>query len=163
NTGAKRGNLRFNLNHDVNERVKLGFNLIASRSQISQIPFDNEQFLEGFLSAPPTVPVYDENGKPTRIESVYHFAYPNMTNPAMYSKPYKNQNLKNFINSSINVDFKISEPLSFGTRVGLEYINGHHERYAPKDLYSSGEEGDDGFAGDVFSYSNSVLIENMLR
>lgn len=163
NTGAKRGNLRFNLNHDVNERVKLGFNLIASRSQIRQIPFDNEQFLEGFLSAPPTVPVYDENGKPTRIESVYHFAYPNMTNPAMYAKPYKNQDLKNFINSSINVDFKISEPLSFGTRVGLEYINSHHERYAPKDLYSSGEEGDDGFAGDVFSYSNSVLIENMLR
>jgi len=163
NTAARRGNVRLNIDHDVNERVKLGLNLIMSRSEVFEIPFDNEQFLEGFLSAPPTVPVYDENGEPTRIESVYHFSYPNITNPAMYAEPYKNRTLKNFINANINLEFKITDALKFGTRVGLEYLNGHNERFAPKDLYSTGAEGDDGFVADNFSYSNSVLIENTLR
>lgn len=163
NTAARRGNVRLNINHDVNERVKVGLNLIMSRSEVFEIPFDNQQFLEGFLSAPPTVPVYDENGVPTRIESVYYFSYPNITNPAMYAEPYKDRTLKNFINANVNLEFKITEALKFGTRVGLEYLNGHNERYAPKDLYSTGEEGDDGYAADNFSYSNSVLIENTLR
>lgn len=163
NTGARRGNVRLNINHDVNERLKLGTSLLMSRSEIFEIPFDNQQFLEGFLSAPPTMPVYDEYGEPTRIESAYHFSYPNITNPAMYADPYKDRTLRNFINANINLEYSITDELKFATRVGLEYINRHNDRFAPKDLYSTGAEGDDGYAADNFSYSNSVLVENTLR
>lgn len=161
-SSAKRGSLRLNLGHELNERMTLGLNLNFARGEVYNVPLDNASFGEngrvsGHLSAPPTLPVYDENGIPTRIEHIYSFASQDMRNPVIFLSPRKDRRLTNSILGNISLDFRIAEGLVFKTLFGLEYENNNNETFVPVIF-----EDDNGSASDGHSYFNSFLNENTL-
>jgi TonB-linked SusC/RagA family outer membrane protein len=160
NSSATRGNLRINLDHEVNNLINLGLNLTVGRNERFSVPVDNAGFygMAGYLAAPPTLPLYDENGLPTRIELAYHFASQDMRNPLIYDKPYKSRNLGNSVLGNASLDFKILDGLTFTTRAGLEYRTNMSEGFTPI-IY----EDDRGSASEGFSYTNSFLNENILN
>ncbi|HUX56921.1 MAG TPA: TonB-dependent receptor [Bacteroidales bacterium] len=163
NSSANRGNIKINLDHEVNKRLDLELNLTLGRNEVNQLPMDNAAFgetgqMNSHLAAPPTLPVYDENGDPTRIEHAYFFASQDMRNPVIYNKPYKNRNLKNSILGNTSIALKIIEGLKFTTRFGFEYYMNFDETFVPI-IFSD----DKGSATERYNNSNSFLNENTLH
>ncbi len=161
-SSAKRGNIRLNLFHELNKRITLGFNVTLARREIYEVPLDNASFGEngrvsGHLSAPPTLPVYDENGVPTRIEHIYSFGSQDMRNPVTFLAPRKDRQLSNAILGNTTLDVKLTDDLVFKTLLGLEYENNNNELFVPVIF-----EDDRGAAEDSHSYFNSFLNENTL-
>lgn len=162
NSGVKKGSFRINLDHEIKSWLKLAVNLNISRRENNSVPVDNgrrgNNMFSGALSAPPTVPVYDENGLPVRIGESYPFTDPgDMRNPMLWKKPYKNKTLANTIllNNALTID--ITKDLSFNTRLGLEYENSISDGFSPI-IYSN----DRGGASSGNTYWNSFLNENIL-
>ena len=163
NSSAKRGNVRLNTTHDISSRLKLGVNLALGRNEINSLPIDNAAFgedgrMSGQLSAPPTLPVYDSNGAPTRIEFMYPFGSQDMRNPATALAPRKDRQLINSVLGNTSLDFKINKELSFRTLLGIEYKTGINEAFIPV-IFSD----DKGLASDGYSYTSSFLNENTLN
>lgn len=163
NSSAKRGSLKLNLDHEVNERVNFGLNMTLARNEVFELPMNNGAFGEtgqmtSHLAAPPTLPVYDENGIPTRIEQVYSFASQDMRNPVIFNKPFKNRALNNSILGNTSLSFKIIEGLTFTTMLGFEYHTNFNETFIPI-IFAD----DKGSASEGYYNSNSFLNENTLH
>lgn len=160
NSGSKRGSARINLDHEVNNWIKMGVNLQISRRNIQSVNVDNgnrgNSMLSAAASAPPTLPVYDDNGLPTQIEQAYNFGSADMRNPLIWAAR-KDQNLSNQVLGNTTFDFIITPNLTFKTLLGLQYENGLRESYVPI-IYNN----DRGSASERNSYSNSFLNENTL-
>jgi TonB-linked SusC/RagA family outer membrane protein len=162
NSGVQKGSFRLNLDHEIESWLTLAVNLNLSRREQRSVPVDNgrrgNNMFSGALSAPPTVPIYDSAGLPTIIGQSYPFTDPgDMRNPMLWNKPYKNQTLANtaLLNTALN--FKITNELSFSTRVGLEYENSLSDGFSPI-IYAN----DRGSASSSNTYWNSFLNENIL-
>jgi TonB-linked SusC/RagA family outer membrane protein len=160
NSGTQRGSLRINLDHEVNKWLKMGVNLQLSRRQIQRVTVDNgnrgNSMLSAAASAPPTLPVYDENGLPTQIEQAYNFGSADMRNPLTWAAR-KNQTQTNSVLANTTFDIIFSPNLIFKTLIGLQYDDGLNEQYVPI-IYDN----DRGSASENNSYSNSFLNENTL-
>jgi TonB-linked SusC/RagA family outer membrane protein len=162
NTGVQRGSIRLNLDHEVNERVTMGVNLTLARKERFTVPIDNGNFggkmYTDALSAPPTLPVYDDNGVYTRIEQIYSFGSLDMRNPLIHSEPRRDRSLANSVLANTSLDVKIVEGLTFKTLFGIEYQNTINEDFIPL-IFPA----DQGFAADGYDYRNSFLNENVLN
>ena len=159
NSSAKKGSLGLNLQHQVNQAVKLDVNLIFARNEIYRVPVDNGAFgktmLSGALSAPPTLPMYDTSGLPTRIEQAYSFGSIDMRNPLIFASPRKDKTSTNNILANTALTFNIFKGFTFKTLLGLQYQNDINSSFTPM-IYKD----DKGFAADGYSNTSSVLNEN---
>ncbi len=162
NSGVQKGSFRLNLDHEIKSWLNLAVNFNVSRREQFSVPVDNgrrgNNMFSGALSAPPTVPVYDDEGLPVRIGEAYPFTDPgDIRNPMLWNKPYKNRTLANTIllNNALNI--KITNDLSFTTRLGLEYENSINDGFSPI-IYAN----DRGGASNSNTYWNSFLNENVL-
>ncbi len=160
NSGVKRGSARLNLDHDMNDWLKMAVNLNLSRRSNTRIPVDNgyrgTATLSAAASAPPTLPVYDEDGLPTQIEKFYNFGSADMRNPLIFASR-QTTTLANTIVGNASFDVKLTKNLSFKTLLGLEYNYAWTDAFSPL-IY----ENDRGSASQSTSYSNSFLNENVL-
>ncbi|MBW6537600.1 MAG: SusC/RagA family TonB-linked outer membrane protein, partial [Mariniphaga sp.] len=160
-TGVKKGTFRLNLDHEFNKIISLAVNLNLSRSETKNRPTDAGTFgntmLSGALSAPPTIPVYDENGDVIRIGQAYIWSEAQMNNPAVYFPPSRSIGLNNFAigNATLNINF--TNELSLNSLFGLEYGNGFGDNFSPI-IFPN----DRGAGSQSSSSRNSVLIENIL-
>lgn len=162
NSGVQKGLFRFNLDHEVKDWLNLSINLNASRRQQQSVPVDNGRrgntMFSGALAAAPGLPVYDENGLPTRIGEVYPFTDPgDMRNPMLWAEPYKSTSFANTVLLNNLLDFKITQDLSFSTRLGLEFENSVGNGFSPI-IYPN----DRGGASVSNGYWNSFVNENIL-
>lgn len=162
NSGAQRGSVSFNFNSEVKNWLNLAINMNLSRREIDGVPVNNgdrgNNVFSGALSAPPTVAIFDSMGIPTRIGVSYPFTDPaDLTNPMVWSKPYKDATLANtaLVNSALTIKF--TKELSLDTRIGLDYENSAENTYSPI-IYT----GDKGRASSDNTYWNSFLNENIL-
>ncbi|WP_236981008.1 SusC/RagA family TonB-linked outer membrane protein [Membranihabitans maritimus] len=162
NSGVKKGSFRLNLDHDIKDWVSLATNLNISRRQNRTVPVNNgtrgNNLYSGALSAPPTLPVYDENGQYTRIEQIYSFGSIDMRNPLLWSEPRKSQTVANTILFNSALDFKLAKGLTFKSRFGLEYEDTESEGFSPI-IFPN----DRGGASTRNSGWNSFLNENTLN
>lgn len=161
NTGAKRGSIRFNIDHEVKNWLRLGFNANLGRRQRNIQDVDNgtlgNNIFSGALSAPPTLPVYDEDGKPTVVANYYLFTSPDIKNPMVFAAK-KNLTVRNSVLGNTFLEFKITENLTFKTLLGLEFETYLNETYTPI-IY----KGDKGAASERSYIRNSFLNENTLN
>lgn len=161
NSGVQKGSFRLNLDHEIKNWLDLAVNLNLSRRENNSVPVDNGTYgntiLTGALSAPPTLPIYDDNGLPTQFDQIYSFTAESQRNPMIWKSPYKNQSKANtaLLNSALN--FKLTKELSFKTRVGLEYENSSSNSFNPI-IFPN----DRGGASSSNTYWNSLLNENIL-
>lgn len=162
NTSVKKGSVKLSLQHEVNSRINISGNIILTRRETFNTSVDNGAYgkttLSGALSAPPTLPVYDEDGLPTKIETEYYFGSVDMRNPALYLSPRKDRNLMDKILANTAIEIKILEGLTFRTLAGIEYFHGIYDDFVPV-IYPS----DKGYAADGYGYQNSVVSENTLN
>jgi len=162
NSSAKKGALSFNLQHEVNSIVKLDANVILNRNEIYRVPVDNGAFgktmLSGALSAPPTLPIYDSAGLPTRIEQAYSFGSVDMRNPMIFASPRKDRTLANNILANTSLTFNLLKGLNFKTLAGVQFQNNINNSFVPI-IFAD----DKGSAADGYSNTSSVLSENTLN
>ncbi len=160
NTGVKRASIRLNLDSEINRIVKVGTNLNLTRSTTNYQNVDNGHFgqnlLSGALSAPPTLPVYDENGLPTELSQVYSFIDPSTTNPMEFAARKDNRVLSTFIGNAY-AEFTLAKDLTFKTIWGADFNLGSNEAFTPL-LYPN----DRGSASESRSERFSWLNENLL-
>ncbi|MGD9558878.1 MAG: SusC/RagA family TonB-linked outer membrane protein, partial [Mangrovibacterium sp.] len=157
NTGVKRGSVRLNLDHEVNNWLKLAVNINLSRRQSSSVPVDNGYRGSGVLSAaasaPPTLSVYDENGLPNQIEKYYSFGSSDMKNPLVFASQ-KSKSMANTVVGNTSLEIKLAEGLTFKTLLGLEYEHLLTDVFHPI-IYVK----DRGYGQQATSYHNSILNE----
>ncbi|WP_346858244.1 TonB-dependent receptor [uncultured Draconibacterium sp.] len=160
NSGVKRGSVRLNLDHELNSWLSMAVNLNLSRRSNTRIPVDNgyrgTSTLSAAASAPPTLPVYDEDGLPTQIEQFYNFGSADMRNPLIYASR-QTTTMANTVIGNGSFDVKITKDLTFKTLLGIEYEYAWTDYYSPI-IY----ENDRGSASQSTSYNNSFLNENVL-
>ncbi|WP_177195020.1 TonB-dependent receptor [Parapedobacter indicus] len=162
NTGVKRGSARLNLGHDVKDWLRLNVNLNLSRREQLSVPVNNGyrgtgSVLSAAASAPPTLPVYDENGLPTQIERIYNFGSADMRNPMVFAQN-ETRSLGNTGVGNASLDVKLSEHLTFKTMVGLEYAYTLNDQFTPI-IFDT----DRGSASQQTYYRSSFLNENTLN
>lgn len=135
-------------------------NLQLSRSERSSVNSDNgfrgTGLLSAAASAPPTLPVYNDEGLPNQIEQEYNFGSADMRNPLVYASQ-KSRNFANSVLGNGTFNIKITPELSFKTLLGLQYEYVLGDYFTPI-IYSS----DRGSATISNSYDNSFLNENTL-
>ncbi|GGG86170.1 SusC/RagA family TonB-linked outer membrane protein [Parapedobacter pyrenivorans] len=161
NSGVKRGSARVNLGHDIKNWLRFNVNLNLSRREQLVVPVNNGyrgggSVLSGAASAPPTLPVYDENGLPTQIERFYSFGSSDMRNPLIFAED-KTTTLGNIVIGNTGLDVKLTENLVFRSMVGLEYANSLADQFTPIIF-----ETDRGYARQRTDYRSSFLNENTL-
>jgi TonB-linked SusC/RagA family outer membrane protein len=160
NSGIQRGSVRLNLDQELKSWLKMGVNLQLSRNDQNSVPVDNgnrgNSLLSAAASAPPTLPVYDENGFPTQIEQAYNFGSADMRNPIIWTLR-KNRSFSNSVLANTTFDIDLTPELSFKTLLGLQYRNSRNESFIPI-IYNN----DRGSASESNAYSNSFLTENIL-
>ena len=160
NSGVKRGSIRLNLDHDLNNWLKMSVNMNLSRRERQSIPVDNgyrgTTLLSAAASAPPTLPVYDENGLPTQIEKFYSFGSADMRNPMIFAEN-QTMSLGNTVVGNATFDVKLTKDLTFRTLLGLEYANTLNDQYTPM-IFAN----DRGYGAQQNYYRNSFLNENVL-
>ncbi len=161
NTGVKRGSARLNLGHDLKDWMRLDVNLNLSRRQQLSVPVNNgllgaSSILSAAASAPPTLPVYDENGLPTRIERAYSFGSADMRNPLIFAEE-KTTTTTNGGVGNTSLEIKLSKDLVFKTLAGLEYTYSLTDQYTPI-VFAV----DRGSARQQVNYRTSFLNENTL-
>jgi len=160
NTGVKRGSARVNLGHDIKDWLRFNVNLNLSRREQLSVPVNNgyrgTSVLSAAASAPPTLPVYDENGLPTQIERIYSFGSSDMRNPLIFAED-KTTTLGNTVIGNTGLDVKLTKDLVFRTMVGLEYANSLADQFRPIIF-----ETDRGYARQRTDYRSSFLNENTL-
>ncbi len=158
NSGLKRGNLRLNLDNQVNDRIKVAASINFNRDEIDAVDVNNRDLHEILgMTPPPTLPAFDENGVPTRIKTIYFFSSEDMEHPAYIGEPSKDKTLKSSFLGNLSLDYKISKGLVFKTLFGLEYNTSQNDFFIPK-IYVD----DRGTASQSFGNSNSFLNENTL-
>lgn len=160
NSGVKRGSVRLNLDHEVNNWLTMRVNMQVSRRERISVDVDNGarggNLLSGAASAPPTLPIYNEDGLPTQIQLAYSFGSVDMRNPLNWASD-KDRKFANGALGNTTFDIKITPELTFRTLFGLQYENVLGETFNPL-IYKS----DRGSASESNSYSNSFLNENTI-
>jgi len=161
NTSVKKSSLKISLQSDVNKIVTISGNVVLTRRETDNTPVDNGAYgktiLSGALSAPPTLPVYDENGLPTKIETAYSFGSVDMRNPALFLAPRKDHRMMDNVLANAALDFTLFDGLVFRTLAGIEYLHSINDIFTPV-VYPS----DLGYASDGYDYTNSIVSENTL-
>ena len=161
NSGVKRGSVRLNLGHDVKDWLRLNVNMNLSRRELRSVAVDNGSrgsgsILSAAASAPPTLPVYDENGLPTQIERAYSFGSADMRNPMIFARN-KSRDLGNTGVGNASLDVKLTDDLTFKTLVGTEFAYTLADAFTPIIF-----ETDRGSASQRAYYRSSFLNENTL-
>lgn len=161
NSGVKRGSIRLNLDHELNNWLKMAVNLNVSRREERSVPVDNgyrgTAVLSAAASAPPTLPVYDENGLPNEIEKAYSFGSSDMKNPLIFAERQTRALANTFVGNT-SFDIKLTEELTFRTLLGLEYGHSLTDYFEPIIF-----ENDRGVGSQNTYYRNSFLNENTLN
>lgn len=160
NNRIKRGSIKLNLDHEVNNLITIGANIILTRREGFSTPVDNSRsgLITLSLAAAPTLPVRDVNGVLTRTDQIYSFGNNDDYNPLMFAEPYKRRFLSTGGLVSGFLELKILENLKLKSLAGLEYDNSVNEGFTPVIW-----QGDLGGAYDGYSAFSSFLNENTLN
>lgn len=160
NSGVKRGSVRLNLDHELNNWLKMGVNLNVSRKQTASVPVNNgyrgTSVLSAAASAPPTLPIRDANGQLTEIEKYYSFGSSDMRNPLLFAAR-QTDGLSNLVVGNTTLEAAITENLTFKTLLGIEYGHNLTDYFEPIIF-----DADRGVGSQSTTYRNSFLNENTL-
>lgn len=161
NSGLKRGSLRFGLDHQVLERVKVTTHLIATRSEVNGVNPDNGSgggsILSSAYSAPPLSPVYDEDGELFPLAGQFPFTTVSQQHPLAYAA-IKNQRLATTIVGDLGVGITIVDGLVLDVKVGTEQTYEDVNFYSPSIIQQSPS----GSASVSLIRNISFLSENIL-
>ncbi|WP_143960329.1 SusC/RagA family TonB-linked outer membrane protein [Litoribacter populi] len=149
NSRFHRMSTRFNLDHDLNDRMTISLNSGISRSVQNRIVSDNSlnSPFANSLAASPLWPVYDEAGNYTRPQFFY-------SNPVAEGLENDNINQSIRIFSNALATYEVIPDLNVNVRVGADILNFQERRYTP-DSYPGSASAAEGGSGS-FSTNNPM-------
>ncbi len=128
-----RGTLRFNLNSDVNRRLRLSNQLMISRSTNSGVNTGNEfrNIVHNALAAPPAIPVYAEDG------SYYNWGYlwfvPQLPrHPVVDINELMDETLSNRLLENFTAEYELLDGLKAKVLLGADYLDTKSDFYATR-------------------------------
>ncbi|WP_337042487.1 SusC/RagA family TonB-linked outer membrane protein [Emticicia sp. 17c] len=132
----------------LDDRLTVDVNLNATYTTNSRPP--TESMIGGAISANPTYPAYDNNGKPRN--------YPNFTNPLITLRLQKDASTINRVIGNISPSFKITKNLVYKLNFGIDNSAGVRDIQSLANL----EPQQDGRLETYNTYNRNKLIENYL-
>ncbi|PWJ59176.1 TonB-linked SusC/RagA family outer membrane protein [Dyadobacter jejuensis] len=172
NSGFKRFSYRLNLDHQVNDKLKVGTSLMGSFSDnnginagstnIGDASVVTSSVLGAAIGAPPTLQPYREDG------SIFPFAeqgngqYREVINPLNYTSILQNRNSKRAL---INVygDYAIAPGLNYRASFNADVTTGLNDSYSPISIIAVNDRNDNsGSASKYNSNSLNLLHESIL-
>lgn len=137
-----RGSVRVNLDRNLSSKFKLGLSFTASQTKNNQAKTDtdldanNQGAISAILYAPPTSPVYDEQGNYSRFVGPDNSFY---TNPIASLLEIKNLSRNNRVLGNIFLDYKITTNLLAKVSFGGDQINVKDDYYMPAFIQNTGQ------------------------
>ncbi|GGN05147.1 SusC/RagA family TonB-linked outer membrane protein [Dyadobacter beijingensis] len=155
NTDFERYSGRINLDRDFSAKFKVGVNLTASKitAQVA-----NNGVVNALLAMPPTVNVYDANGKYTYQSE---FETP-LGNPIATLEKEVNQTKTYRVLGNVYGEYTFFDGLVGKVSFGADVINNKQNRYVPSDIYQGANSNPTGKASVGTKFSSTWLNENTL-
>jgi TonB-dependent starch-binding outer membrane protein SusC len=129
--GYRRLSGRLNLDHNINDKLKVGNTFFVTRSNHQRTIGENDEYgvVINAQGWDPTQPIYDENGKYTNPFD-YNTWWP-LENPVQIANEYKNTSQSTRVQGSTYLEWKIIPDLKFKTALSLDYSNLVESSYVP--------------------------------
>ncbi|QNL49281.1 TonB-dependent receptor [Olivibacter sp. SDN3] len=162
NSGYKRGSIRSNLEQQVSEKFKVNLSTILSRTINNALTNDNQSRGSGVVSAalvaPPTIPVYDENGNYSNVVP-YSFSSNAAENPVALAYERLNRTTGSGVLSNLALSYTFIEGLTLRVSAGIDYANSKRDYYSSRLIRSTPA----GNATTEYSTRTNFLNENILN
>lgn len=155
NTDFERYSGRINLDRDFSSKFKVGVNLTASKitAQVA-----NNGVVNALLAMPPTVNVYNANGKYTYQSE---FETP-LGNPIATLEKEVNRTKTYRVLGNVYGEYTFFDGLVGKVSFGADVINNKQNRYVPSDIYQGANSNPTGKASVGTKFSSTWLNENTL-
>ncbi len=150
-----RGTLRANIDSDINTRFSVSNQLMLARAVTNEVPVS---LIEHIFTAPPTIPVYDENGNYYNYSDYpWWGAYPR--SPVADMNEVTDRNKQTRILESFTAKYRLLDGLTASALFGADYRALNSEYYATR-LHESGGTGGLGRAGkaETLTYLNENTL-----
>ncbi|SFZ93441.1 TonB-linked outer membrane protein, SusC/RagA family [Flaviramulus basaltis] len=134
-SGFNRATIRANINSKLSERVNVGVNITASRTDEKLTLNGRSDGVIGLsLLNNPAIPVYNPDGSFAGPVTPDEIAF-GLRNPIAEALSLRNKLRKNSILGNIYAEFKISENLTHRTEFGGSFGNNLQDRFTPSYSY----------------------------
>lgn len=155
NTDFERYSGRINLDRDFSSKFKVGVNLTASKitAQVA-----NNGVVNALLAMPPTVNVFNANGKYTYQSE---FETP-LGNPIATLEKEVNRTKTYRVLGNVYGEYTFFDGLVGKVSFGADVINNKQNRYVPSDIYQGANSNPTGKASVGTKFSSTWLNENTL-
>lgn len=161
NSSHKQLQFRANVDHKIRDNWKVSFNNIVGHNKNKSLFSDNTErgqgVLSGALIAPPTVPIYDENGKYSNVRK-YPFSPDIAENPVAMALERKNKNTGNSLLTNLYLEGELIPRLVFRSSLGLQYAVSRGDSYSPTIFQPSAT----GNASISYGETMNIINENTL-
>lgn len=161
NSSYERYSARMNFRHKINDRLDFDLSSIVTRSdqtlQSSAGARLGGSLIAAIITAPPIYKPYDDQGNLTIFSQTFPFVSPAMSNPLLYTKLTTGGSVKNDINTTGVVSFRIIDGLL------LKIRGAFFTRDIRSDFYQALEFNQRGNASASVSNFTSALSENTLE
>ncbi|MCH4822662.1 TonB-dependent receptor [Gramella lutea] len=150
---------RLNLDHTINDKVKIGTTIFLNRSNHDRTINENDEYgvIINAQGWDPTAPIRDENGEFTNPFS-YNTWWP-LENPVLIAEEYINDSQSTRFQASAFAEWKIIPDLTFRSAFSTEYSNFVEESFVPAGTNKS----DDGEAIFATYEETTWQLENTLN
>ncbi|MFT3855919.1 MAG: TonB-dependent receptor [Ilumatobacteraceae bacterium] len=153
NSNFKRYTTRLSLDHQYNERLRLGTSIIATRTTANISP---NSIVLGLLFTPPSLPIYQDNGSFV-VNSPFETAY---ANPINTLTNVTNQSITNRLLGNFTAEYTIIEGLKAKVLFGTDIIDNKQNKYYPISTYEGASTKGSATIGSLFT--SNWLNENTL-
>jgi len=122
-----RANLRINLDHKVNDKIKMGLNFTTSLSNNDQVfaDFDTRNPLAAALVFNPNLPVRNEDG------SYAQDPLNEVPNPVQLAEDITFNSKQKRVLGNVFAEYDIIENLSLRTTLSVDFLQDRQQRFAP--------------------------------
>ncbi len=153
----KRVNFRLNLDHNINDKIKVGVNTSFNNTEQNRINNDNNIYgvLSSAILLSPVIPVYNPDGTYGKDP------YSSTENPVAAYKEPLNLTTNGRLLTNAFAEYKIFPFLTFRTNFGEDYILYHERRFLPTTLNAGGGT-TNGSGTETYYTDLNLLNENTL-
>ncbi|UYZ59256.1 SusC/RagA family TonB-linked outer membrane protein [Hymenobacter latericus] len=143
----RRGSLRANIDHNITEKLKVGFNISATRSVNDRVPDDNAFSNPVQLNALPPIQPKEDPNDPTGLNrnTLYYNALVDVTNASNRAGTYRSF-------SNLSLSYQPIQGLTLRSELGADFLNLNENLYRGRYTLDGAPTG--------YGYSNQVQSIN---
>ncbi|WP_304516432.1 SusC/RagA family TonB-linked outer membrane protein [Cecembia rubra] len=170
NSDFLRYSLRINLDHKINDRIKIGTSILGSQNINNTIPTGSTSLDGGAittsivgaaLGAPPTLKPYDSNGNVWPFGDQVSGGYREVTNPLGLAKILNKTNIQQVL-SNLYMEAKLAEGLTYTASFNAVLRNDLNDFYSPISIIALGDRNATSGSGRKFNRDQSTLLHESI-